>query len=212
MHAFAAAALAAFLAAAPDLQAERAAIRRADEGMSRATGARDADGFLSFVGADAIFGGAAGLAEGRGAVAERWKGFFAPGGPTLTWTPETAEVSASADLGYTTGRFRFEGKDAAGKPSVDEGGYVTVWRKDPDGAWRVLFDMGNRPASGQGKLLRKPSRSHSSRAGDLEATVGTWSLSGDAGGRAGAYLTIRRRAKGRWRVVLDSALPYRPPS
>jgi ketosteroid isomerase-like protein len=59
-------------------------------------------------------------------------------GFTLTWEPARAEISKGGKLGYTWGRYRslFNGK-------AHEGTYMTVWQKQPDGSWKVLFDTGD---------------------------------------------------------------------
>lgn len=58
----------------------------------------------------------------------------------LEWTPELAEVSASGDLGYTSGPWRFT---AAGeeKPTAF-GHFFSFWIKQPDGKWLLLADHG----------------------------------------------------------------------
>lgn len=58
----------------------------------------------------------------------------------LEWTPELAEVSASGDLGYTSGPWRFT---AAGdeKPTAF-GHFFSFWKKQPDGKWMLLADHG----------------------------------------------------------------------
>ncbi len=58
----------------------------------------------------------------------------------LEWAPELAEVAASGDLGYTSGPWRYT-PEGADKPAAF-GHYFTVWRKDKDGAWKVLIDHG----------------------------------------------------------------------
>jgi len=59
-------------------------------------------------------------------------------GFTLTWEPMHAEISRGGKLGYTWGRYRsvFNGK-------THEGTYMSVWEKQPDGTWKVLFDTGD---------------------------------------------------------------------
>jgi ketosteroid isomerase-like protein len=61
-------------------------------------------------------------------------------GALLEWTPEVAEVASGGDLGYTAGPWRLtpKGEDA---PKA-RGHYLTVWRKDADGRWKVLSDHG----------------------------------------------------------------------
>lgn len=59
----------------------------------------------------------------------------------LSWYPTFAEVSLAGDLGYDTGPWerRAKGKD---DPEVAYGHFVTVWRQQADGTWKVLFDQG----------------------------------------------------------------------
>jgi hypothetical protein len=57
-----------------------------------------------------------------------------PKGPALVWWPLWAGIARSGDLGFTTGPYTFDGKPRAY--------YFTVWAKQPDGAWRWLFDGG----------------------------------------------------------------------
>lgn len=62
------------------------------------------------------------------------------GGPagdrSLAWWPKLAGIARSGDLGFTTGTFSI---DAARTP---RGQYFTVWKRQPDGAWRWVFDGG----------------------------------------------------------------------
>ena len=65
----------------------------------------------------------------------------------LTWTPTDAVMGPSGDMGYTWGHFEGRSKDAAGNPVVKTGRYMTIWRKQPDGNWKVVLDAGaNEPA------------------------------------------------------------------
>src|SRR4249920_702475 len=63
-----------------------------------------------------------------------------PSTATLAWEPEYAEVSASGDLGYTTGPWQFTGAGAT-TPS-DFGHFISVWRRGGDGTWKVVADIG----------------------------------------------------------------------
>jgi ketosteroid isomerase-like protein len=66
-----------------------------------------------------------------------------PEGTTLTWTPVKAEMAASGDLGYTYGNYIYTAKDKDGKPVVNYGKYTSIWKKQKDGQWKVILDMGN---------------------------------------------------------------------
>jgi ketosteroid isomerase-like protein len=66
-----------------------------------------------------------------------------PAGATLTWTPIKADMSASGDLGYTYGNYIFTAKNKGGKVVVNHGKYTSIWKKQKDGQWKVVVDMGN---------------------------------------------------------------------
>jgi ketosteroid isomerase-like protein len=59
----------------------------------------------------------------------------------LTWSPLFAEISASCDLGYTYGTFKLELKDSV--HTINDGTYLTIWKKQTDGTWKWVLDTGN---------------------------------------------------------------------
>jgi ketosteroid isomerase-like protein len=46
------------------------------------------------------------------------------------------------DLGYTSGPCEFTSKDTQGNVVSQRGSFVTIWRKQPDGIWKVELDIG----------------------------------------------------------------------
>jgi ketosteroid isomerase-like protein len=66
-----------------------------------------------------------------------------PEGTSLTWTPIKADMAASGDLGYTYGNYIYTAKNKDGKPVVSYGKYTSIWKKQKDGGWKVVVDMGN---------------------------------------------------------------------
>ncbi len=61
-------------------------------------------------------------------------------GVTLKWEPDFVDVSASADLGYTYGKYTFTSKDSTGKAISSQGYFHTVWKKQAKGNWRFVWD------------------------------------------------------------------------
>jgi ketosteroid isomerase-like protein len=56
----------------------------------------------------------------------------------IRWQPLHAEVAASGELGYTWGVAESApGKDGPFKPY---GIYVTIWKRQPDGKWKFVYD------------------------------------------------------------------------
>ncbi len=59
----------------------------------------------------------------------------------LKWRPVNAGISLSADLGYTTGPWEYSSSRDDSVPAA-YGQYVTIWKKQGDGTWKFIFDMG----------------------------------------------------------------------
>jgi ketosteroid isomerase-like protein len=58
----------------------------------------------------------------------------------LTWEPSFADIARSGDMGYTTGPWEYRAH--AGDTLAIHGHYVTVWKKQSDGEWRFVIDVG----------------------------------------------------------------------
>jgi len=124
--------------------AEAPQIMKADADFAQSVAAKDKTRFLSFLADVTTFnGGSPSELHGRDAVMKEWNDFFTPDGPSLSWTPMRGEVVGAGDLGYTTGRSLLRGKTADGKVVERRGEYLTVWRKQRDGSWKVIFDTGS---------------------------------------------------------------------
>lgn len=75
---------------------------------------------------------------------------FATPGLSFAWDVTRVGVAESGDLGYTAGTYDMTFNDASGNPVVDRGKFVTIWRKQADGSWKVAEDVFNSdlPAAG----------------------------------------------------------------
>jgi ketosteroid isomerase-like protein len=105
--------------------------------------AKGSQGYMSYYADDAVEvpnGGA--IIHGKAEIA-KGMGFLDDKNNQLLWTPVGADISASADLGYTYGTYEFHSKDKDGKPTVDYGKYTSIWKLQKDGNWKVVLDMGN---------------------------------------------------------------------
>jgi ketosteroid isomerase-like protein len=81
------------------------------------------------------------IATGKDAIAKLIADDFAH--DNITWHANKVGVARSGDLGYTSGTTEMNFKDASGKSNHDKGKYLTVWKKQADGSWKVLCDMFN---------------------------------------------------------------------
>ena len=64
-----------------------------------------------------------------------------PGRPSFQWEPRTGDVAASGDLGYLTGPVRAPQPDGG----VRHGCYFSVWKRQADGTFKVILDIGIQP-------------------------------------------------------------------
>ena len=65
-----------------------------------------------------------------------------PANAKITWVVDAANSSAAGDLGYTYGRWEFTQPGKDGKVVHQTGSYVTIWRRQADGGWKVVLDGG----------------------------------------------------------------------
>lgn len=123
--------------------AEGGRIRAAEAAMMKAGEEKGAAGYMSFYADDAVeLPNGAPAIQGKENIAKTM-GFLNDKNNRLTWTPARVDVAASADLGYTYGDYEFRSMGKDGQPTVERGKYATVWKKQSDGQWKVVLDMGN---------------------------------------------------------------------
>jgi len=109
-------------------------VRQTETAFAKTMADRDHAGFASFLAADTVFFGR-GVLRGKAAVADAWKGSYQGQAAPFSWAPENVEVLDSGELGFSSGPVF----DPAGKRV---GTFNSVWRKEKDGKWRIIFDNG----------------------------------------------------------------------
>ncbi len=114
--------------------------------FSKSAENKDIEAFRSFLDGDARFVGGA-VARGPDEIVAAWQAFFADDGPAIKWRPQFVEVLEDGTLALTRGPFRMIAKDQDGNPVEHWGTFNSIWRKNADGEWRVVFDAGNQAAA-----------------------------------------------------------------
>lgn len=114
-----------------------------DAEFDRLTAEKGLDGFLSFIADDAAFFPAGGhISVGVQAARAIWGELLTTPGVSIRWKPLKAELARSGELGYTFGTYVLRQTGPAGEPQESFGKYLTMWRKDKDGIWKVAADIG----------------------------------------------------------------------
>jgi ketosteroid isomerase-like protein len=130
----------------PDLQslveAERAFSLMAKEKNTR-------DAFLAFLSDDAVTSvPGQGPRQGKQYLEEQ-----TPNESWLYWYPVYTDIAASGDFGFNTGPWEFRQKRTDENP-LAFGQFVSIWKKNAKGEWRVAIDIGiGHPASNNKPLL-----------------------------------------------------------
>jgi len=92
--------------------------------------------------------------HGREAIAKQ--ATWSPKNYQLSWTPTDAMMSPSGDMGYTWGHYEGRTSNEDGKSQVTSGRYLTIWRKEPDGSWKVVLDASSDEPAGGDDCCRLP--------------------------------------------------------
>lgn len=115
-----------------------AQVRAAEIAFAATMARRDHAAFVAHVADEALFFGRQRVLRGKAAVGEGWKPFFEGSNAPFSWEPERVEVLDSGALALSTGPVR----DPEGRRV---GTFNSIWRREADGAWKVLFDNGCPP-------------------------------------------------------------------
>lgn len=115
-------------AAAPELE-------QADRAFAAATGARAVEGWVAWFAPDGGMLRKGARIEGAAAITDAMKDLLASG--TLAWAPIAS--GKRGGVGFTVGKATFVGTAPDDRWSST---YVTIWKQQPDGGWKVWFDTG----------------------------------------------------------------------
>jgi ketosteroid isomerase-like protein len=110
-------------------------LRRTEAAFAKTMADRDYAAFQSFLADDTVFFTRAGVRRGKQSVASEWKRWYEGKAAPFSWAPEQAVVLESGSLGLTTGSVY----DPEG---ARIGVFNSVWRREKDGKWRIVFDRG----------------------------------------------------------------------
>ena len=113
-------------------------VRAAETAFAKSMADRNLAAFTALLADDTVFFGGKGVMRGKSAVAAEWKRFFDGPAAPFSWAPAEVEVLSSGSLGFSSG------------PVLDPKGnrigtFNSVWQRQPDGSWKIVFDKGCPP-------------------------------------------------------------------
>jgi ketosteroid isomerase-like protein len=154
----------------PDTRAaDEKTIRDLDAQWAKTAATKDVDGTVSYYADDAsLLAPNVAIASDKASIRASWAGLLGPDA-SLTWQADKVEVARSSDLAYIVGAYQLTMKDSQGKPALDRGKFVEVWKKQADGKWKVAADIFNSDLAAQAPApapVKKASpRHHAKRKG-----------------------------------------------
>ena len=132
-----------------------------------------------------------------------------PQARVLDWEPAAGDVALSGELGFSTGPFVVQ--DAASGNRLAGGWFFSVWKRQTNGEWRVLVDLG--VPSDEAVPLRPRTVERVTPPGAQGAPAGSAATALEAVRRLDAVLAERARqgdVAGYLEHAIDRTRVYRP--
>ena len=125
---------------------ERTALIKADSDFMADTHSKGVAGWTSWFTNDGRQVSSKHVIIGHDSITAAMASTFASADDRLDWGADYANVSADGTLGYTYGHWSAMHRDAPGAEMKEAatGRYLTIWRRQGDGSWKVELDTGVR--------------------------------------------------------------------
>ena len=124
------------LAAENENEILQAQVRAHEIAFARTMQDRDFEAFLGFISSEAIFFNGNEPLRGLDAIAQVWAPFFENEAAPFAWQPDLIQVLDSGTLAISSG-------PVTGPNGEDFGRFNSVWRREANDQWRVVFDKGS---------------------------------------------------------------------
>lgn len=115
-------------------------VRAAERAFAKTMADRDHAAFVSHLADEAVFFGGNNVQRGAQQVAAAWKRFYEGPNAPFSWEPENVEVLESGTLALSSGPVYDPNHKRTGT-------FNSVWRKQADGKWKIIFDKGCPPCN-----------------------------------------------------------------
>ena len=111
-------------------------VRAREMAFAQTMADRDFDAFLSFIAPEAVFFNGNRPLRGLDEIIEDWSRFFEGDAAPFSWSPDLVQVLETGGLAISSGPVVSATGEATGR-------FNSIWRKESDGQWRVVFDKGS---------------------------------------------------------------------
>jgi uncharacterized protein (TIGR02246 family) len=121
----------------------RRAIEAVNSTWERAFRTLDAAAIASTFDEDGVNVGADGACmKGRAAIEEAMRSYLERSGPATRTKVEIGDIVIDGDMAYEWGHSEFHFAPKPGGPAQRAGRYLAIWKRQPDGGWKILRNLG----------------------------------------------------------------------
>jgi ketosteroid isomerase-like protein len=115
-------------------------LREADKSWSQST--PDLDAFMYFIADDVAWfpPNTSSPIIGKNEVRSYFEPIFKERDFLLSWTPNRIDVSGAGDMGYVYGSYKWTHRDSSDRLVEEIRPYVTFWKKQSSGDWKVVLE------------------------------------------------------------------------
>jgi len=153
--------------------ADLAAVRSVEADWNKDVAAKDADKWVSYYSEDAsVLLPHQMMITGKDNIKAALKPILADPNFALSFHSTRAEASKGGDFVYLIGTYSMTTSSPRDqKPVTDEGKYLTVYKKQPDGSWKAAADMINSdlPAASEHPQAAPQPKKHKTHAATTRA-------------------------------------------
>lgn len=128
--------------ATPSPDSPRCQVWQRELGFAKSVADHDPVAFAGFLAANAAVGVSREPTIGREAVTREWQGIIDGSALKLEWYPVVVTIGGDGGTAYSSGPALYQDPKTG---AYRHGRYGSVWQREADGEWRLIFDDGIRP-------------------------------------------------------------------
>ncbi len=130
----------------------KSVLLQTDADFNRATQERRLEGWMEYMADNVVLQRGA---VGKEAVRKELTAEWAEPKYNLTWKPDGAQMFDSNTFGFTWGHWELQAPKKDGTLLHMTGQYLTVWQKQKDGSWKVVWDGGSASPQSRAEAANK---------------------------------------------------------
>jgi ketosteroid isomerase-like protein len=131
--------------------AARCEVWQRELGFARSVAEHDAVAFAEYLHPRTAFGVGGKATVGQAEVAAQWQNIIDGSAVKLEWYPDVVTVGGDGRTAYSSGPTLYVDPKTG---QARRGRFGSVWQRDLEGVWRVIFDDGNRPEPADDAAVR----------------------------------------------------------